>query len=379
MKKIILIILLFTFLVGLAAGCSNSLADETSEEAVPLTEEIVDTANLSITDMVGRTVEMPANVESIVALGNVPRMVTYLGLAANVVGYSGMQPDTITPGTAYAYATKDLWADVPMVGTDAAGANDYYPEEIIRVNPDVILCSYPPELADEIQSKTGIPVVSVAMGTLFGDDYEEALRLLAQVCGVPEKAEEVIAFINDCLNDLDARTASIPDVDNPTILGAAASFRGGHGIEGVYVNNRIFSAINANDVTIGTADTVGGMLVDREQIIGWDPEYIIFDSSNFHIVKEDYKNNPDYYAHLSAVVNGKLYQTPNATSYYTNLEIPLVTAYYVGNLIYPEQFDDLVFEDKANEIFKFFLGVDDFVGELEAFGLGYGAVTLGDN
>jgi iron complex transport system substrate-binding protein len=379
MKKIILIILLFTFLVGLAAGCSNSLADETSEEAVPLTEEIVDTANLSITDMVGRTVEMPANVESIVALGNVPRMVTYLGLAANVVGYSGMQPDTITPGTAYAYATKDLWADVPMVGTDAAGANDYYPEEIIRVNPDVILCSYPPELADEIQSKTGIPVVSVAMGTLFGDDYEEALRLLAQVCGVPEKAEEVIAFINDCLNDLDARTASIPDVDNPTILGAAASFRGGHGIEGVYVNNRIFSAINANDVTIGTADTVGGMLVDREQIIGWDPEYIIFDSSNFHIVKEDYKNNPDYYAHLSAVVNGKLYQTPNATSYYTNLEIPLVTAYYVGNLIYPEQFDDLVFEDKANEIFKFFLGVDDFLGELEAFGLGYGAVTLGDN
>ena len=379
MKKIILIILLFTFLVGLAAGCSNSLADETSEEAVPLTEEIVDTANLSITDMVGRTVEMPANVESIVALGNVPRMVTYLGLAANVVGYSGMQPDTITPGTAYAYATKDLWADVPMVGTDAAGANDYYPEEIIRVNPDVILCSYPPELADEIQSKTGIPVVSVAMGTLFGDDYEEALRLLAQVCGVPEKAEEVIAFINDCLNDLDARTASIPDVDNPTILGAAASFRGGHGIEGVYVNNRIFSAINANDVTIGTADTVGGMLVDREQIIGWDPEYIIFDSSNFHIVKEDYKNNPDYYAHLSAVVNGKLYQTPNATSYYTNLEIPLVTAYYVGNLIYPEQFDDLVFEDKANEIFKFFLGVDDFIGELEAFGLGYGAVTLGDN
>ncbi len=379
MKKLSLLIIVMGLIVGMASGCGTDLADEPSEESVQSSEETAEITVLTITDMAGRVVEIPANVESIVALGNVPRMVTYLGVAANVVGYSGMQPDTVTPGTAYAYATKDLWADVPMVGTDAAGANDYYPEEIIRVNPDVILCSYPSELADEIQMKTGIPVVAVEMGTLFGEDYEEALRLLAHVCGIPEKAEEVIAFINNCLNDLNARTASIPDADKPAILGAAASFRGGHGIEGVYVNNRIFSAINANDVTIGIADTIGGMLVDREQIIGWNPEYIIFDSSNFHIVKDDFKTNPDFYAQLSAVENEKLYQTPNATSYYSNLEIPLVTAYFVGGLIYPEQFEDVVFEDKANEIFKFFLGVDDYLGELEAFGLGYNVVALGDN
>ncbi len=375
MKKPIILILVIAFSFCLAVGCGNNTANDLAAEP----GQVAEATTRTITDMVGRKVEIPATVEKFVPLANTPRMITYLGLADKAVGIGGMASDNITPVTAYAYANKDLWANLPIVGTDAAGSTDYYPEEIIKVNPDVILCSYAPELADEIQTKTGIPVVSVALGTLFGEDYEQALRILADVCGVPEKAEEVIAFINDCLQDLQSRTADVPDEDKPTVLGAAATFKGAHGIEGVYANYKLLEILNANDVTRGSSDLVGGVVVDKEQIISWNPEYIFFDFTGLNLVKEDLKKNPGFYAQLTAFQNGKLYQYPNSTSYYSNVEIPIVNSYYIGSIIFPEQFKDIVFKDKANEIFKFFLGCDDYLSELEAFGASYSAVNFGDN
>lgn len=391
MKKSIVLFLILALTAGLLAGCGASdttasaaaASTASASSAAALTVTAVENTPASrvrtITDCLGREVEIPSSVEKIVPLGNTPRMITYLGLANKVVGIGGMDPDKITPVTAYAYANKNQWADVPVVGTDAAGATDYYPEQIIAVDPDVILCSYTKELADEIQTKTGIPVVAVPMGTLFGKDYEDALRILGDVCGANDRAEEVISYINDCLKDFKTRTSGIPDKDKPSILGAAATFKGAHGIEGVYTKYAVFEAISANDVTKGTSDKAGGVLVDKEKIIGWDPRYISFDSGGINLVKADYEKNPDFYAQLRAVKDGNLYQYPSSTSYYSNVEIPIVNGYYISSVLYPEQFKDIVFEEKANGIFKFFLGTDNYLSELEASGAGYGKVSLGNN
>ena len=391
MKKPVAILLIIALAVCVFAGCASnnpsgpsaSAASSASTSAASNTSPAAATAASTpagprtITDSVGRTVKIPATVEKIVPLGNTPRMITYLGLAKKAVGIGSMKLDTITPVTAYAYANKELWAKVPVVGTDASGATDYYPEQIIAVHPDVILCSYNKELADEIQTKTGIPVVAVPAGTLFAKDYEDALRLLGDVCGVKDRAEKVIAYINTCLKDLATRTSSIPAADKPTVLGAAATFKGAHGIEGVYTKYAVFNSISANDVTSGIAGNGGAVLVDKEKIIGWNPLHIFLDSGGVSLVKTDYAKTPDFYKQLTAVQKGNIYQYPSSTSYYSNVEIPIVNSYYVASLLYPAQFKDITFKDKANEIFKFFLGTDDYLGKLEAAGAGYGKVTLG--
>lgn len=376
MKKNIALILIVALTVYVFAGCGNKKASEPSDPA-----SSVNTASelRTITDSVGRCVTIPTDVEKIVPLGNTPRMITYLGLSNKVVGIGGMPSENITPVTAYAYANKDLWANIPTVGTDAAGATDYYPEQIIAVHPDVILCSYTKELANEIQTKTGIPVVAVPMGTLFGKDYEDALRLLGDVCGAKDRAEAVISYINDCLKDLEARTSGITDTGKPTVLGAAATFKGAHGIEGVYTKYAVFEAISANDVTKGISDKASVVLIDKEQVLGWNPQFIFLDSGGVNLVKTDYRENPKLYEHLTAVRDENLYQYPSSASYFSNVEIPIVNSYYVASLLYPEQFQDIVFKDKANEIFRFFLGTDDYLSKLEAAGAGYGKVTLGDN
>ena len=326
----------------------------------------------------GRTVEIPATVETIVPLGNTPRMIVYLGLADRIVGIEECEIAT-SPIQAYAYPYAEAWSKLPNCGTNSMGETAYYPEEIMLAGPDVILCTDPADTADNLQTQTGIPVVSVPQGTLFGKDYEEALRILGDVCGVADRAEEVITFINTCLEDLESRTRDIPDDTKPTVLGAGATFKGGHSIDGVYTNYPVFEALSANDVAKDVAGDTGssGVMVDREQILAWDPEIIFFDSGSMELVRTDYAENPGYFEQLQAVKNGNLYQWPNSTWHWSNVEIPLVSAYSTGILLYPEAFADVDFEEKASEIFDFFLGKPDYLSVLEEAGAGYEKVTLG--
>ena len=330
-----------------------------------------------ITDMLGRQVEVPATIERIVPLGNTPRMITFLGLADKVVGIGGMKQDEITPLTAYAYATKDLWKDLPLVGTDSMGNTDYYPEQIIAAQPDVILCSYTEDMVNDLETKTGIPVVAVSMGTLFADDYDEALLVLGEACGVKERAEAVVKFIDDCLADLETRTADIPMESRPTVLSAAATFKGVHGIEGVRLQDPVLDVLHANNIAAQEGGA-SAATVDREQILAWNPDYIFCDYGGVALVKEDEASDPEFYRQLNAYREGHIYQHPSTTSYFSNLEIPLVNCYFIGSILYPEQFADVDIQAKAEEIFFFLLGYENFMGELEAYGAKYGSIDFGE-
>ena len=330
----------------------------------------------TVTDALGREVVLPETVEAIVPLGNTPRMAAYLGLADRVVGISGMDADEVTPLTAYAYVNREAWDGLPSAGTDAMGSTDYYPEVILSTGADVVLCSYPEDIVEDIAEKTGLPVVAVGQGTLFEEDYDQALRILGEACGVEERAEEVIRYLHQCLEDLDRRTADVPEAERPTVLSAAATFRGVHGIEGVRLSDPVLQAVNARniaeDAAVAQAESAE---VDREQILAWDPDYIFCDYGGVELVRQDAAEHPDYYAQLTAWEAGNVYQYPSSTSYYANLELSLANCYFVGSVLYPERFAGLDVREKANEICAFFLGEEDYLSVLEEYGAGYGPVT----
>lgn len=331
----------------------------------------------TITDALGREVTVPATVEKIIPLGNTPRMITYLGLADKVVGIGDCEIAE-SPLQAYAYVNRELWKDLPIVGSDSMGETSYYPEELIQAAPDVIVCTYGLDTVQDIERQTGLPVVAVTDASLFTPEYEDSLRILGEVCGVSERAEAVVEFINTCIADLRARTENIPDDDKPSILAAAATFKGSHGIEGVYSNYAVFDVISVNDVTRGMTDTgvAGGLLVDKEQILAWDADLIFLDYSGVELVRQDMAENPDFYTQLRAFRNGNVYQCPNSTWHWSNVEIPLVSAYYMGSMLYPEAFADVDFEAKAAEIFEFFLGQPDYLNTLAEAGAGYMKLDL---
>lgn len=363
--------LLAAALAATLCACGQAPAQETPENTETVTE------GRTITDALGREVALPETVEKIIPLGNTPRMISYLGLAEKVVGYSGMDPEKVTPLVAYAYVNRELWAKVPIVGTDAAGNTSYYPEQMILAAPDVILCTATSGEADEIQRKTGIPVVAVSQGTLFGEDFEQSLRIIGEVCGVSERAEEVIAYINDSLAELKELASAVPEDEKPTVLPAAATFKGAHGIEGIRMNDPVMLSVNAKNVADDGSGVKSSVIIDKEQVIAWDPEYIFLDSGGVALVRQDYAERPDYYALLKAYNEGHIYQYPSSTAYYDNMEISLANCYFVGSVLYPEAFAGIDVEAKANEIFKFFLGAEDYLSVLESIDSGYCEVVLG--
>lgn len=382
MKKRIALLLALAMLFTMAACGANEEPAVTKEKKEVKTEEITQSKELTtrmFTDALGREVEIPTKVERIVPLGNTPRMISYLGLADMVVGIEECEIAT-NPIQAYAYPHVDKWSSLPNCGTNSMGETAYYPEQIMIANPDVILSTDTADVADNLQTQTGIPVVCVAQGMLFGDDYDQSLRILADVCGVSERAEALIGFLDDSLEDLAARAATVSDHGKPTVLGAGATFKGSHSIDGIYTNYSVFEVLAANDVAEEIAGDGGssGVMVDREQILLWDPEIIFFDSGSMGLINSDYAENPGYFEQLQAVQNGNLYQWPNSTWHWSNVEIPLVSAYYVGTLLYPEAFADVDFDAKASEIFDMFLGEPDYLTVLEEAGAGYGKVTLGE-
>ena len=371
MKKLLAAILALVLALTLIAcgGQKTPSADAPKEEVPPATRVIV--------DALGRSVEIPAEVKTIVPLGNATRLCVYLQLQDRFVTINqGDQSDNLF--MAYGWGNQEAWKDLPVAASGGYGV--FHPEVILEADPDVILCTYEADIVADIEAQTGLPVVAVAQGTLFAEDYEQALRILGDVCGVSARAEEVVEFIHTCLADLDNRTKEIAEDQKPLILGAAATFRGFHGIQGVYVDHPVFGAVHAKDAAAGlekqSFDT--GVEVDKEKILDWDPQILFLDAGNMGLIHTEYAEDPDFFLQLDAVEKDSVYQWPNSTANYTNLEVPLVNAYYAASVLYPEAFADLNFEAKAAEIFGFFLGHDDYLQALTEGGFGYEPYVFGE-
>ena len=68
---------------------------------------------------------------------------------------------------------------------------------------------------------------------------------------------------------------------------------------------------------------------------------------------------------------------PPFFDYSTNITYCLMDAYFAGKVLYPDQFADVDMRTKGNEILTEFLG-SAFFDEMEADGLYYGKLTLGE-
>ncbi len=340
------------------------------------TTDSEDEATKVVVDALGREVTVPEDIDRILATGSSPRMIAYMGLSDKVVGTSGMDWESVTPMTAYAYVNQDAWEELPLVGRDNNGTT-YYPEMMIETAPDVIFSSWSEDIINDIEEKTGVPVVAIPYGTLFGEDYNEALRIIGETTDTEDRAEEIITYIDGVLVDLDDRTKDIPDSEKPSVISAAATYNGAKGIDGIRPNDPLLTALNANNPAYD--ESYGnqlGVQVDKEQIIEWNPDYIFCDYTGVEILKDDYAENPAYYEELTAFNNGNMYIHPSSTSYMTNVELPLATGYYIGKTLYPEAFEDIDIDEKTDEIVEFMLGEENYSDTLKEFGGYYGDLTF---
>ena len=365
MKKLISLLLAAVFCLSLFAGCSAP--------------DGADGATRTVKDTWGREVEIPETVENIVCLGSgAPRIAAYLGVMDMLVGAEDHDKKAQTVLRDYTMVYHDDIKDLPAVGAGGgSGANNGYAEQIIEVQPDVILAGFSQEAAEELQNQTGIPVVCVRYLSInFVDEsFYTAMRVFAEVVGAQARCETVLKFIDDCKKDLNDRTKDIPNGDKKTAYTGAVTFSGRHGFAGTYANFGPFMGVNALNVADEVKDT-NYFETDLEKIVEWDPDVIFLDPGNMDLVNDEYKTNPGYFDALRAVQEGNVYTMPSFNNCGTNVTYALMDAYYAGIVLYPDAFADVKMESIGAEILQTMLG-ENFFKEMEQGGLYYGKLTIG--
>ena len=341
-------------LAGCSQSSSSSAASSTaSSSAASSSADSSAAATQTITDMVGRTVEIPTNPQKIIGVGSSSlRMISYLQATDKVVGVElGEQEDSVT--CTYRHVNHDLFTTLPVIGEGGSKGVTPNEEAIIEAAPEVIIASIDKDSADALQAKTGIPVVCITLSDIVFDQvFYDNCTMLGKVLNAEDRASEIIKFMQDAEADLTKRTAN---VESKTAYAGGVSFRGGHGFAGTEAGFPPFAITNTTNIA-DTDNASGCFDIDLEAVSAAQPDYIFLESGNIGLVKEDVTANPDYFANLKAVQDGNVYSLVSYRFYATNVDLAIANCYQVGCSVYPDQFADVDPTKKLDEITVFFLG-----------------------
>ncbi|WP_297550906.1 iron ABC transporter substrate-binding protein [Thermococcus sp.] len=371
MRKVLaLLVILLVVSVAGCIGTSNSTGTTTPSPTMTSSSSVY----ITVTDALGRTVKVPRNVTRVVAVGpGALRIIVYLNATSNVVGIEEFEKK-YPFGRPYILAHPEL-LKLPVIGPGGPGKLPDM-EAIIKVHPQVIFMSFVSKSeADEVQKKTGIPVVVLSYGTLknFTDPvFFKSLLLAGKILGKEKRAEEIIKFIEEQQSYLENLTKGLK---SPSVYVGGIGFKGAHGITSTFTDYAPFTVLNLDNVASNLSSKNGWVQVDKEWLLKVNPDYIFIDEGGLKIILDDYKSNPDFYNSLKAVKEGHVYGVLPYNFYNTNIGIAIADAYYIGKVIYPERFKNIDPVEKANEIFTFLVGKPVYNELAKEFG-GFGKINL---
>ncbi len=320
---------------------------------------------LALTDAIGREVLVPKQVDRVICSGpGCLRLITYLQAQDLVVGVDDIEGRRSKfDARPYAIANPQF-ATLPVFG-EFRGKDD--PERILSLpkQPQVIFKTYSRLMGydpDELQQKTGIPVVAVGYGDLSKQrpPLYAGLRLMAKIVNKEQRAEAVINFFEQTITDLENRASN---TTSPSVFVGGISMKGAHGFQSTEPVYPPFAFVQANNLAFDKKQS-GKKLrmvnISKEQILAWDPDLVFVDLSTLQMGKgasglDELQTDPAYQS-LSAVKTGKVYGLLPYNWYTKNFGSVLANSYFIGKLLHPGTFQDIDPVAKADEIYTFLVG-----------------------
>ncbi|MEM0322145.1 MAG: ABC transporter substrate-binding protein [Thermoprotei archaeon] len=344
-----------------------------SQETKPQAPRVI-----TVVDFSNRTVEVPVNASRVVAIGpGVLRLVAYLGALDKIVGVEDAEKSWSPLGRDYAMAYGDVFKNLQVIGPGGP-RNPHNPELLRSVKPDIVLMSrvyvdvYDP---DRLSQEVGAPVVVIDYGVagyLNVTEFKRAITLLGRILGREARAQELAKYIDGVVDDL-AQRVRVAKVA-PSVYVGAVSYKGAQpftGTQGMFPPLQLLKTRSIVD-ELGKKGFVN---VDFEYILKKNPEYIFIDLNNLQTVLDDYKKDSAKYCALGAFKEGRVYALLPFNYYHTNVATALVDAYFMGKVLYPEQFKDVDPAKKADEIYRVFLGKPLYEEFVRGFGRGFGPLS----
>jgi len=327
-----------TFLLVLTVVCSGAVhAEETRE----------------ITDMMGRTVNIPLEINSILC-GSPPAFTLTYTIAPDKLAGS-------TINLSKKYAPQE-YASLPTVGTIGTSANF---ETFLKIHPDVVLMSNYPFFADEaaardavasIQDKLQpIPVVFIKEGTSI-IDYSDSIRFIGDLLGEKEQAQEMISFYENILATVREKVASIPDNERIKVYYAGGATGLSTTPAGSAFSLLIEICGGKNVADFAKRSGTASQDVSIEQVMSWNPDVILVLDPKFY---EEIKTDP-LWQDITPVKTNRVYLIPETTfNWFTRppgvnriIGIP-----WTAKALYPDLFQDMDLEKLVKEYHRIFLHI----------------------
>ena len=206
---------------GVLAACgsssSSTASSAVSSEATSSAASMDETGTHTVVDHGGNEVEVPNKVTRVV-IDQIPILSTYMayfeGSAPYIVGYCGSFKSVISDTV-----LKNIAPELLESSDTVYAQSDLNIEEIMKLNPDVILYNAGNSSHAEILKASGIPSIGFAtVGASTEADpierYEEWLKLLEQIFNEPGKTDAFVAAGDEIVTDVEARIAEIPQTDH---------------------------------------------------------------------------------------------------------------------------------------------------------------------
>jgi len=290
----------------------------------------------TITDMTGRSVTVPVDIETLLGTSPPTTEAVYM-----------LDPDVLI-GLNFAFnSTKyvpEKYANLPNVGGQQMGNTLNY-ETFLSMNPDVVLFGSSPDFdvvstIDDMQTKLyPIPVV----GTIDSTDatsYGPEITFLGELLNKQDKAAELNAFYDKVYNEVTSKVAEIPEEDRVKVYYA----EGPDGLKtdpAISDHAQLITICGGNNVADVNEKGGGGMTpISFEQVAAWNPELILAGDSGFY---NSVMTDPNW-KDIDAVKNKQVYLIPNQP--FGWIDRPpgvnrIIGIPWLAKVFYPDQFKDM--------------------------------------
>ena len=282
-KKIKVIISLMLALILLVACGKNVVSDNQNK-----TQEF--------TDSLGRTFTVSSNIEKVAISGPLAQIMVFSIAPEKLVGIANAFNEEAKS------FFKEEYFNIPVLGQLYGGKGELNLETLLAASPEVVIDvgeakGTAKEDLDKLTSQTGIPFVHITMNL---SDIDKSYEMLGKLLHKEKEAKELSDY---CVKVLD----EAKHIKNKKRVCYSL---GKNGLN-VIAENSYFSEdidmIADNVAKIDNPSSKGsGNEIDMEQMLLYNPDYIIFENKNL------YDNIPKMkeWQEINAIKNGKYFVVP---------------------------------------------------------------------
>lgn len=358
-KRILLLITILSLIMCTACGAATSesgeeaVAEKTAQNTEQITEEQktdeknADEKNaedviypITVIDQAGREVVIEEQPKSLVSIYYITTSVLLaLDLKDEIKGVES-NPEK---RNIYNLCAPELF-EVTKVGSP----KEFDLEACASVNPDLVIL--PLRAKDMVEPLEELGITVLVVNPESQNDIFEMIELMGTVTGKGERAQELVYYIQGKLGFL---SEQLSEEEAPSVyLGGNSSFFS-TASKGMYQNDLISLAGGKN--VAGEIDDTYWVEVDYEQILEWNPEYIVLASQASYSIEDIQKD--DNLSNCQAIQNENVYKIPVELE---DWDSPVPSSFlgvaYLASVLHPDAVTKEQYEEMVKEYYETFYG-----------------------